>query len=555
VRPNKEGTAVLRRLQGLLVCVACGITIPAAAEEPTDKSPSDEPADKPADKPTDKPTPGRQQSVDGGTALSGTQTKPAEQPEGWQTFVTGYFRAPFAMGISNRPPPDNLHAPVGTQVSYGPNRTIDASYYSFAYTRLQEQDWAELLVHEKHKHVEAVVGWMGYWFQAAGFRNPDAAWVPGVAYVTLDTDFHMGGVKPNIALTAGSWWPKFGAFAKYDTYTLGRFRQMGEQLKLTVPDFLTPDLTVALVQGFGSGRDGSFNSSVTPPYQATVGLDLITYENLQIKFKKYLDIGLHFNNMWTADPNLTLQATPGKSYAEASQAHLTTIGAEATVTVPYAGRLWISPSLIQVKNGWALNNGGTEVMHSLGGMGIASNYLAWNNNPPASTGSGSVLNLGFLYEDTLSSLQGKALGTVMPEVTLDVFGLLADASLDLPAGSPLTQKSIKQFKYGADVTLQALTWLAFMLRYDTVNYDLDHPAYIFAAITPRVVFSSHFLSGESIYLQYSRYIYGDKMVLDGTWPAPWGAPLVAGSDVLQATPYAGQKPDYDVFKIQATIAF
>ena len=58
---------------------------------------------------------------------------------------------------------------------YGPNRIVDWNYYSFAYTRLQEQDWAELFIHEKKKHVDAVVGWMGDWYQSAGFRNPDAA--------------------------------------------------------------------------------------------------------------------------------------------------------------------------------------------------------------------------------------------------------------------------------------------------------------------------------------------------------------------------------------------
>ena len=120
-------------------------------------------------------------------------------------------------------------------MSYGPNRTIDANYYSFAYTRLQEQDWAEFFIHAKKKHVDAAVGWMGYWFQAVGFRNPDAAWVPGLAYLSLDTDFEVAGLKPNIAVTVGAWWPSFGYFEKYDTYTLGRFRQIGEQLQLTVP--------------------------------------------------------------------------------------------------------------------------------------------------------------------------------------------------------------------------------------------------------------------------------------------------------------------------------
>ncbi len=68
---------------------------------------------------------------------------------------------------------------------------------------------------------------MGYWFQSVGFRNYDAAWAPGLAYVALDTDLGDGDLKPNIAFTAGAWWPSFGYFEKYDTYTLGRFRQLG----------------------------------------------------------------------------------------------------------------------------------------------------------------------------------------------------------------------------------------------------------------------------------------------------------------------------------------
>ncbi|MET0791682.1 MAG: hypothetical protein ABW061_09200, partial [Polyangiaceae bacterium] len=224
----------------------------------------------------------------------------------------------------------------------------------------------------------------------------------------------------------------------------------------------------------------------------------------------------------------------------------------------YAGRLWISPSYISVKNGWALGNvGGTEVLHSQGGLGVAANYLGWTNSPASSTGSGSLFNIGFLYENSLSNVQGKAPGSV-PDLKLNIFGLMTNASLDLPVDlvfdpTHVNRKSIKQFKYGADVTLQALNWLGIMLRGDTVNYDRDTPGYIFSAITTRLTVSSHFLSSESIYLQYSRYIYGDNMVLAGKWP--WGAPLVAGADIIQGGTYAGKKPDMDVIKLQATIAF
>ncbi len=486
--------------------------------------------------------------------LSPASTEPSveREPEGWHTEVSGYFRAPIALGISSRPAPDNMTGPKVSQVSYGPNRTVDATYFSFAYTRLQEQDWAEVFIHEKKKHVDAVVGWMGYWYQSAGFRNPDASWVPGMAYLTLDTDFEVAGLKPNVAATMGAWWPSFGSFPKYDTYTLGRFRQIGEQVTLTVP--VNEGLTLAVVEGFGTSRDGSFNYGSPPFYGAIVGLDLIAWANARVTYGKYVDAGLHYNTEWTTDPNLTQNTIPGdKSYGQLRKAHLTTLGAELSLSAPYVGRLWISPSYVHVRQGWALANGGTEVMHSLGGAGIAANYMAYNGSPDDSTGSGSLSNLGFLYENTLSGVQGRSPGSARPEVTLNVFGLLASASLDLPATSRLTQDRIKQFKWGADVTLQALDWLGIMLRYDTVNYDMDHGGYIYAAITPRVELSSHVLSGERMYIQYSRYIYGDNMKLNKTWP--WGAPLVAGSNVLQQGPYSDKTPDEDVVKLQADVSF
>ena len=46
----------------------------------------------------------------------------------WDFGVRGYFRAPVALGISNRVNPDNPNGPAQQQISYGPKRTVDANY-------------------------------------------------------------------------------------------------------------------------------------------------------------------------------------------------------------------------------------------------------------------------------------------------------------------------------------------------------------------------------------------------------------------------------------------
>jgi len=540
----------------------CLVSLSAAAQEPevsTDSDESPEPAERPpkrhaADEPNRaQPPPGDTTAEETEKEKAQPVAEPPAQPGGWRTEINGYFRAPVSLGVSSRPGPDTPMGPAKTQISYGPNRAFDWSYYSFAYTRLQEQDWAELFVHERKKHVDAAVGWMGYWYQGAGFRNPDAAWLPAIGYLTLDTDFNALGFNPNVAFTVGAWWPKFGYVEKYDTYTLGRFRQIGEQLKLAIP---FNDFTLAVLQGFGTARDGSYNftfQNISPLYGATTAIDLIAWVNVQLLYQRYVDVSLHFNTEWTADPNLEQQTVVNdKSYQAASASHLTVAGAEATVDLPYAGRLWLSPSYIAVKNGWALGNG-TEVMHSLGGLGVATNYLAWTGSPTDSTGNGAMANLGFLYENSLSRIQGKPVGAVLPDLKVSLFGLYTSASLTLPAMTTLKQDKIRQLKWGLDATLQTLDWLAFMVRGDIVNYDLDNKGFSFAALTARMQFASHFLSSERIYIQYTRYFYGDKMLLNATWP--WGTSLVAGSSVIQQGPYSGMKPDANIIKLQSEIAF
>lgn len=560
---------MLRKLHTLLMLGPALFATPAAAQELDSEEPSPDygeppPAEEPATATASASFSASESEVTADAAATSSnepsaytserapkeEAPSAEPQKTWEFGFKGYFRAPIALGLSNRPGPDNLTGNPELQISYGPNRTVDANYFSFAYTRLQEQDWVELFATAKSKHVEATVGWMGYWFAAAGFLNPDAAWIPGIAYLTINTDFEVGNLKPNIALSGGAWWPRFGRHEKYDTYTLAQYRQIGEQLKITVP--FGDDISASLTQGFGTGRDGSFNVLDPPLYQARVGLNLIEYLHLEFKYKKWFQIGLHQNVQWTRDPNLLLSTSADKSYTNAREASLVTFGAEVKASAPYFGNLWISPSVVTVKNGWALGEAGVEVVHGLSPEGLAGNYLAWTGSPSDSTGSGRLFNLGFLYENTLANVLGDTDGAV-PRVKLSAFGLLVDSKFDLPDTSSLPWGGMTQFKWGADLEYNPWKWFGIMGRFDSVAYDINRPGYLFSAITARLSFYSDFMSGERIYLQYSRYRYGDKMVLAGLWP--WNTPMVPGSDIIQGGPYAGSTPDMDVLRIQADIQF
>jgi len=582
VRRNGGKEIMLRRMLALSVSLVSTVAFTAATLAQDERNPAtiDKPsADSPAATqeaaspatPSESPAPPTVSAPAAQLSDQKVVATDASGPGGWKTEIHGYFRAPMTLGISSRPNPDEVNrvdpntnqkipdGPSYTQISYGPNRIVDWSYYSFAYTGVQEQDWAELFVHQKKKHVDAVIGWLGYWYGAAGYRNPDASWWPGMAYLTLDSDIQLGDMKSNASLTMGSFWPYFGYVEKYDTYTLGRFRMLGEQATLTLP--LSEDLNVKLYQGFGTNRDGAYNYDMqkNPLYSGKTGVDVILYGHVQVTYKKLLDLGLHYNYTFTRDPRLTAEASAseGKSYGEAAKAHVAVAGAELNLRIPHAGRLWLSPSYISVVNGWALaGGGGIEVMHSQNGYGLSQNYLAWTNDAKASTGSGTMANVGALYSLALSDVLPGSSGM---DVKLNIFGLATRAKLDLPqladGAQPLiNQDHITQIKYGADLSVFPQTWYSLMFRADQIVYNMDHAGYIFASLVGRLSLYSHYLSGECIYLQYAHYIYGNKMVLGGTWP--WGTNLVAGGTEIQAIGvYSQAKPDADVFTLQAQVRF
>jgi hypothetical protein len=478
----------------------------AAGAEPEDEAPKDEASEEPS------------------------------KPE-WQLQLSGYFRAPIMMGVSERPSPGGDERRE-LQLSYAPNRVVDGNYSSFAYTRLQEGDWAELYVTAKRPHVSATLAFMGYWYTWAGYESPNAAWLPAQAWVDLDTNFQLGELTPHLTLRGGVFWQRWGMFEKYDTYLFGRFHQAGAALELEVP--FTSEVEAHFVQGFGTNRSGATG--------VATGLTLLHYSHVGFRYGKAFDVGLYYNYSWTRDPSVFVPPdsppndplpAPGPAgepgggpYVEARDAHMRVYGADLNLRAPHLGHAWIAASRIDVANGWALP-AIVEVMHSPGAAGIATNYLGFGE--AGSTGSGALSNVALLYENSVRGLLGDPEGSV-PDLALNVFGMMVHARRNL--GLEATMGSdLEQLKWGSEVTLKMLPWLAVMLRYDSVDLDAQRAGQAFRALTPRVTFTSHALATESIWLQYSRYFYDDDVVLPTSASQPY------------------PRPDRNVIKLQANLSF
>src|SRR5690242_363682 len=121
-------------------------------------------------------------------------------------------------------------------------------------------------------------------------------------------------------------------------------------------------------------------------------------------------------------------------------------------------------------------------MHSPGAAGIARNYLGYGDD--GGTGSGTLTNFAWLYENSLRGLRGEAPGAT-PDIGLELFGMLARVERDLIAEATVPD-AVTELKWGSDVTLELEPWLAFMLRYDSVDRDVGAEGGAFHVITPRV---------------------------------------------------------------------
>jgi len=456
-----------------------------------------------------------------------TTAEETDEPfyKNWKTEWHGYVRAPAGFSISRRPDPgtdgdDNI------QSTYLGNHIIDNNYGSFAFTRLQETEWAEIRLTASHDHIAATVALMGWWYQFVGAGNPNGSVSPGLAFLTLDTDFNLGSIRPNIALTMGAFLKVFSGFGIYDTYMIQRSHLMGEQVELTLP--ISDGFKLTLTQGFGLSKNGLF---ATPAWNGddgdntndTTAAGLSHYLAAVMNIGGKVDLGVYYNSSWTNDPSHIEAGATTAAFEDVRDARMRVIGADVHLRMPRFGHLWAVFSHIGVTNGGFLSEG-IEVMHSSGGAGIAGNYLGMST-----TGSGAMNNFAWQYENSVQNLLGNPTGTAFPDLTFETFGMMALVKgEDVPDD---VEDSLTQVKGGGDVAFWPTSWVALMLRYDAVNLDDDRK---FKVITPRLIFTSHFLSTEQLWFQISKYIYSDQIADNYS--------LADG-------------PDATVFKMQAVMEF
>jgi hypothetical protein len=431
--------------------------------------------------------------------------------------VRGYFRAPLRIsfrsrgeGVKEGESQYNIHTPW----------LVDDDYFrsGFQYTRIQESDWSEVYLTVGNKYLTGDIALMGSLYSDWARPILDRQWGIAQGYLTFKWQSEGPHLKFRMHVRAGAFWDRFGWLEPYDTYIFGRTHQMGGQVRL---EFGFKNVTAWLVHGVGAHLDA---------IEANQGLTMLNYVHAGLDFKRMAQLGFYF---------LDTQANDKRQLKEVQDASMRIYGLDARVS-PWVGTLYLAGSIVKASQAQYLSPA-VEVMHSWGGRGLVESYLGSEK----SDGQGELRSLAGEYTFSLS----RALGHFRPEaahsgflrngdVTLKWFGLVAyTLSKQVDPDQAINRDGRLSFKWGAEGMWQPLSFLFASLRYDRVILDVQDEASAFRVITPRVGFTVNWGLGAQIFVQYSRYFYGERVRLR------------PGQVALETL------PDTDVFKLQAQLTF
>ena len=412
----------------------------------------------------------------------------------WNFDWHGYVRAPIAFS--------------GSPLDVNPPYLLDDDYYEsgFAYTRVNESEWAELYFQASSGRTRVVMGLFAS--QLSDYSNPSLPEQAGIATGFIEHGMDVGSWL-DLTVRLGVFWDRFGYIEPYDTYLLGRTHVGGISMQSVIADW------VRLDAGYGIHADFlSSNQGMTPLAWVRLGL-----------IRPWLDTAGYVMRTWTTDSDRGFAS-------QIEDGTLLVAGADARVAVPKFGTIYAGMSWVKARSIDSMSPS-IELLHSTGGIFLTRNYLGEEEG-----GTGEILASGFDVQwDPAKSADW--LKKYLDGVSVRLFGMSAWVLSKTQSDDPsLNRHDRLYFKWGGlvryDLPAGSAGTIFASVRYDRVIMDMDHDDLSFRVLTPRLGITP--LKGVDLFLSYSHYMYGDRIRLR--------------NKQIKGDPLA-TKPDNHVFKLQA----
>lgn len=443
---------------------------------------------------------------------------PLDPDNSWATTfaVHGYVRAPLRLISKERENPAEDESSVDIRQPW----LVDDDYFrsGFSYTPVNETDMAEVYFMVGNQLVTANVALMASLFSDSARVMLDQQLGISQAWVTFRHEFELDPVTLRLKAKGGSFWDRFGAMPKYDTYVFGRTHQMGGQLDAEL-DYWR--FTWGVTAGFGAHREA---------IEANQGLSPLAYVRVHGAYDRIVELGLVYLSTWTNDKRQLSEILDGK---------MDVYGADVRIDSVYAGKAYFAIGSLAADKASFLSPS-IELMHSNGGRGITENYLGTESS---NDGTGDMWNLGAQYDfsvaDTMNAVDPTLSFPLDGDVTLSAFMLYSFVNSDQESDDPTVNRDNRgYFKQGLELAYWILPWIGVSGRYDRVVPDLEDDPSSFRIISPRLSLRSQLFGGEGVlFYQFAHYDYSERVGL-------------RAGQIPNET-----MPDNDVHKIQAQLNF
>jgi len=370
--------------------------------------------------------------------------------------------------------------------------------------------------------------------EAAGIFDPTEQLNLSDAFLTVNLSQPL---KTPFSVKVGAFTGRYGPMGQYDagrygTPLMARTNTVGVT---TTAGVELPNLSLVFEHGIGGslGRpprgtlgaawngfaDGGAVGTPSADAPNGVGSTFVNQLHAGLDYAKLAQLTLHYVSAWSQDEQASVGLIPDGS--------IRVLGASGRLTLSRGGHLYVGAARTDANNA-ATVSGVIEVLNARGGPELIREYLG-----PDSGGDGALTTIGAQYDLSVARmLYGDFFTGKSPDVRLSLFGVSTSVTSDDPAYDEVTK-----LKLGAEVTYSALSWFALSARVDHATPDTDESEQAFQIISPRLLFHTNWLSRDEFTLQYSRFVYGDDVVVR-TGSPPTDDPTA--------------RPDQDVFSLSGT---
>ncbi len=289
---------------------------------------------------------------------------------------------------------------------------------------------------------------------------------------------------------------------RYGTPLIARTNSIGETLTATLD---LGDFQAVIEQGAGGQLGGPPRGMAPAGWNGYVGDNIgatFTHHiHAGIGYKSVVQVGAHYLGALSADDRATNGAT-------VPDGRIHVLGGDLRLTAGRAGHLYLGAAHTSLSEA-AVVSGAIEILNARGGLEIMREYLG-----PESNGNGSLTTFGGQYDLSASRLiYGSLFEGRSPDLRLSLFGVGT-----LVKSEDEDYDGITKLKAGGEATYSITKWFSVSGRFDHVRPNSAINRQSYHIISPRLLFHTDWESRDELVLQYSRFVYGDQVVVRTGFP-------------------------------------